>query len=285
MNLNKKTIILSILGFIVVVGLTVVILSLSLRQTSPPPAQVLPPQSAKTVAKLFQEQVDAGTLLAGGQLTSTASPSKTQLYIRDMDINTYLEVEASDSVLVTSPQPLTKDSLGRISDAVKKFFADQNMDASTDTAGPAILVSGASATINCQLETLSAPSQPTTQMKFICADASHYKDTVKTVNQLVSLWTDHQTTQYDLITQSTTTAKAATVTILQAMPRDMSTAHILVFAKGTGDWKYIGDASQGTSVVPSDKYIITKDIKDAFSNAEYGQLLKQVLTTVGTDGK
>jgi hypothetical protein len=42
-------------------------------------------------------------------------------------------------------------------------------------------------------------------------------------------------------------------------------------------WTYIGDASEGESLIPNDKYVINKDIKAALDNPQYGHFLRQVL--------
>jgi hypothetical protein len=275
--MNKKIIALLAISFIAIIIITVILLAIfykpSVSQTTPPQTVV----DAGTIIKTFNQKVTAGTLLANGNYILTNSKTQPGMYIKDSAIDKYLQVPAKDNVTIRSTNPLSQDVVTKITHDIAQFLERQGLSSVATISQPTILSSHASKDTTCQLETLSTPQDPTTQLRLSCTDNSANKDTISTVNQLVKLWSASATTHYNSLSQVTTTQGDYTIAILYALPADMSSSHILIYVRSADMWTYIGDASEGESLIPNDKYVINKDIKAALDNPQYGHFLRQVL--------
>jgi hypothetical protein len=277
--MQKKNVIIIIIAISLIAAITVFVL-LAVHRTmnhTTVKTDTVVAQTAQSVITQLQKDTTANTILKGSSVSLVSTNQPQLMYVLDTALNKYVQVTVSSGGLITEDNGYNEQQLKLAITDLTLFLAKQGLSTTEQTNDTTALLTVSNKDLICQVKTLSQASGPVLQIQLLCINKSSYNDQVSIISHLLSLWAAASSSSYDQLSLETATKAPYTIALLHAIPKSLSTAHVLVFVKDKDAWTYIGDAGAGTSVVANDKYVINQSIKDGLDNSHYGLFLHDIL--------
>jgi hypothetical protein len=280
--MQKRNVIIAIVAIIAVslmAAITILVLLAVHRTTNHPTVKsdTVVTQTAQSVITQLQKDTAANTILKGSTVSLVSSNQPQLMYVLDTALNKYVQVTVSNGALITEVNGYNEQQLKLAISDVTLFLAKQGLSTTQQTNDSTALLTVSNKDLICQVKTLSQASGPVLQIQLLCINHSSYNDQLSVISHLLSLWGAASSSSYNQLSLETITKAPYTIALLHAIPKSLSSAHVLIFVKDRDTWTYIGDAGAGVSVIANDKYVINQSIKDGLDNSHYGLFLHDIL--------